>query len=109
MAGQKNHVGIYTAYRGIKGLACNFVKDKQIALLIVVHVGIHCWLLPSLLFVVVGRHHFSSLFIFFVNVGRHHCQSLLFIVLKFLMSIANTNFLLIFFYHPSIAVVCHRC
>ena len=92
MAGQKNHVGIYTAYRGIKGLACNSVKDKQIALLIVVHVGLHCWLSPSLLFVVIIFPLCSS---FFVNVGRHHCQSLLFIVFKFPMSIANTNFHLI--------------
>jgi len=57
---KKTHVGIHTAYRGIKGLACNSVKDKQIALLIVVHVGLHCWLSPSSLFVVVSRHRFSS-------------------------------------------------
>ena len=83
----KTNVGIHTVCRGIKGLACISVKDKQIALLIVVHVGLHCWLLPSSLFVVVGRHHFSSLFIFVVVVGRRHRQSLLFIVSKFLMSI----------------------
>ena len=57
---KKTHVGIHTAYRGIKGLACISVKDKQIALLIVVHVGLHCWLSPSSLFVVVSRHRFSS-------------------------------------------------
>ncbi len=89
---KKTHVGIHTTYRGIEGLACNSVKDKQIALLIVVHVGLHCRLLPLLLFVVVGRHHFSSLFIFVIFVGHRHCQLLLFIVSKFWMSIANTNF-----------------
>jgi hypothetical protein len=93
---KKTHVGIHTVYRGIKGLACISVKDKQIALLIVVHVGLHCWLSPSSLFVVVGRHHFPSLFIFVVVVGRRHRrQLLLFIVSKFLMSILNTNFHLI--------------
>ncbi len=95
---KKTHVGIHTAYRGIKGLTCNFFKDKQIALLIVFHVVLHCWLSPLLLFVVVGRQHFSSLFIFVVVVGLRHRQSLLFIVSKFLMSIAKTNFHLIVFF-----------
>ena len=108
---KKTHVGIHTAYRGIKGLACNSVKDKKIALLIVVNVGLHCWLSPSSLFVVVGCHLFPSLFIFVKVVGRRHRhQLLLFIVSKFLMSISNTNFhLIVVFYHPSSVVVCHRC
>jgi hypothetical protein len=60
MAGQKTYVGIHTAYRGIYRLACNSVKDKQIALLIVVLVCLHCWLSLSSSFVVVHGHRLSS-------------------------------------------------